>query len=76
MPSAYVLNMIDKITTEELEVYHLMDRYTLMYGKLQWNMGFISFVGFFVSRLSACFFAGYDQNIEKEHNQIRRVWRK
>ncbi|CDF32097.1 GTP-binding protein of Obg-family [Chondrus crispus] len=38
VPALYIVNMIDKITMEELELYHRMDRYVPICGKLQWNI--------------------------------------
>lgn len=38
IPALYVVNMIDKISMEELELYHRMDRYVPISGGLQWNI--------------------------------------
>lgn len=38
IPALYVVNMIDKISMEELELYHRMDRFVPICVKLEWNI--------------------------------------
>lgn len=38
IPAIYVVNMIDKISMEELDLYDKLDRYCPISGGLQWNI--------------------------------------
>jgi len=38
IPALYVVNMIDRITMEELELYDRLDRYVPICGALSWNI--------------------------------------
>lgn len=38
IPAIYVVNMIDRISMEELELYHRLDRYCPISGRLRWNI--------------------------------------
>lgn len=38
IPALYVVNMIDKISMEELDLYHRMDRYVPISGGSKWNI--------------------------------------
>lgn len=38
IPALYVVNMIDKISMEELELFHRMDRYVPISVKQKWNI--------------------------------------